>query len=31
MEAELRHNTEGLMKLALGDAFKVQVVAGAVD
>lgn len=29
LEAELRHNTEGLIKLAMGDPFKARVVAGA--
>lgn len=29
LEAELRHNPEGFIKLALGDAFKVRMVAGA--
>ena len=29
LEAELRHNTEGFIKLALGDALKVRMVAGA--
>jgi hypothetical protein len=29
MEAELRHNTEGLMKLALSGSFKAGMVAGA--
>jgi hypothetical protein len=28
IEAELRHNTEGLLKLAFGRTFKVQLVAG---
>ena len=29
LEAELRHSTEGLMKLALGEPLKARVVAGA--
>jgi hypothetical protein len=29
LEAELRHNTEGFVKFALGDAFKARMVAGA--
>lgn len=29
LEAELRHSADGLLRLVLGDSFKVQVVAGA--
>lgn len=29
LEAELRHNAEGLVSLALGNPFKVRMVAGA--
>jgi len=29
LEAELRHNAEGLIRLALGDPYKVRMVAGA--
>ena len=29
LEAELRHNPEGLLKVALGAAFKARMVAGA--
>ena len=29
LQAELRHNAEGLITLALGDALKVRMVAGA--